>query len=101
MANKPSTISYDPEARPHEAIASCEQARDEGLDPDPAGWSKRSPERPGAGRVAPSVTTSPAVPTAPCSRRRHAEGLLRPAGGLPGHAGRAGEADSRFRPCRG
>jgi serine/threonine protein kinase len=41
MANEPSTIPYDPEERLHMAIASFEQARDDGLNPDPAEWLAR------------------------------------------------------------
>jgi WD40 repeat protein len=44
MANEPSTIAYDPEDRLHEAIASFEQARDDGRNPDPAAWLDDYPD---------------------------------------------------------
>jgi serine/threonine protein kinase len=44
MGNEPSTVSYDPEDRFHEAIAAFEQARDEGRNPDPAKWLDDYPD---------------------------------------------------------
>src|SRR5262245_50326612 len=41
MGNEPSTVSYDPEERLHEAVASFEEARDAGLNPDPEEWLDR------------------------------------------------------------
>src|SRR5262249_31744250 len=44
MSHEASTISYDLEDRLHEAIASFEEARDAGLNPDPAEWLARYPD---------------------------------------------------------
>src|SRR5262249_35258718 len=44
MRNEDSTISYDLEDRLHEAITSFEEARDAGLNPDPAEWLARYPD---------------------------------------------------------
>jgi WD40 repeat protein/predicted Ser/Thr protein kinase len=44
MGIKSSTGPYEPEDRYHEAIASFEQARDDGLSPDPAAWLDRYPD---------------------------------------------------------
>src|SRR5215831_9914650 len=44
MSHEASTIADDPEDRLHEAIASFEEARDAGLNPDPAEWLARYPD---------------------------------------------------------
>ncbi len=44
MADEPSTGPYEPESRLHEAIASFEQARDAGKDPNLQEWLARYPE---------------------------------------------------------
>jgi hypothetical protein len=44
MGNKPSTVSYDPDERLHEAIASFELARDNGRNPDPQKWLDDYPD---------------------------------------------------------
>jgi serine/threonine protein kinase len=44
MGNEIATGPYDPEERLYEAIASFEQARDEGLNPDPEEWLARYPD---------------------------------------------------------
>jgi serine/threonine-protein kinase len=44
MGNETSTEPYEPDDRLHEAIASFEQARDDGLNPDPAEWLDRYPD---------------------------------------------------------
>jgi tRNA A-37 threonylcarbamoyl transferase component Bud32 len=50
MATGPTTEPYDPDDRLHEAIASFEEARDAGRDPDPEDWLRRYREI--AGRLA-------------------------------------------------
>src|SRR5262245_65174319 len=44
MRHEASTISCDLEDRLHEAVASFEEARDAGLNPDPAEWLARYPD---------------------------------------------------------
>jgi hypothetical protein len=44
MGDEIATGSYDPDDRLHEAIASFEQARDEGLNPDPEEWLAHYPD---------------------------------------------------------
>jgi eukaryotic-like serine/threonine-protein kinase len=44
MTSEAPTVSDDPEDRFHEALASFEQARDDGLNPDPAAWLARYPD---------------------------------------------------------
>jgi hypothetical protein len=44
MGNETSAGPYEPDDRLHEAIASFEQARDVGLNPDPAEWLDRYPD---------------------------------------------------------
>src|SRR5262245_40207963 len=44
MANEPTTLPYDPDDRRDEAIASFEEARDAGRNPDPRQWLDRYPE---------------------------------------------------------
>jgi eukaryotic-like serine/threonine-protein kinase len=68
MANEPSTISYDPEDRFNEAIASFEQARDDGRNPDPEQWPIRYPD------VAERLRTY----FADCARLEPSAELLRP-----------------------
>src|SRR5262249_1674702 len=73
MGNEPSTISYDPEDRFHEAIASFEGALDAGLNPDPKksladypdvglGLSKSSADKDGLNGLA-----DPLLPASPVS----------------------------------
>ena len=44
MPSEPTTVSYDPEERFHEAIASFEEALDAGQSPDPRDWLARYPD---------------------------------------------------------
>jgi serine/threonine-protein kinase len=44
MADELTTVPEDPDDRLHEAIASFEQARDAGRNPDPADWLSRYPD---------------------------------------------------------
>src|SRR5262245_28072171 len=44
MGNEIATGPYDPDDRLHEAVASFEQAHDDGLNPDPAEWLARYPD---------------------------------------------------------
>jgi serine/threonine protein kinase len=75
MTDQPSTHSYDPEDRLHEAIAAIEEEIDDGLEPDPQEWLGRYPdvaERLAeffAGRKGLQKLATPLLPTsepAPC-----------------------------------